>query len=213
MPRHVDPIERRREITSAAVRILARSGPRNLTLKSLGEELGGSITLVTHFFANREDLFSAVVDDLIAAYDAELADLEEGAGPEERLRILLHWMLPLDAEDREQEAGRIALITHRSEHDSIEQFFAKMERQMRSMLRQHLADLDLGVDLDVATAFLRSSVNGIVLSAVEHPELWPPDAQRQAIELALQAVMREVQAPRPRTHARSRSAATVASRS
>ena len=203
MPRPVDPIARRREISAAAVRILARSGPQNLTLKSLGEELGGSITLVTHFFTNRQDLFSAVVDDLIGTYDAQLADLEVGAGPEERLRILLHWMLPLDKVTREQEAGRIALITHRSEHVSVDQFFDKMERQMRSMLRKHLTDLDLGVDLDLAVAFLRSSVNGIVLSAIEHPDLWPPDAQRQAIELALQAVLREVVQPRTRTRARA----------
>ncbi len=203
MPRQVDPDKRRREIASAAIRILARSGPRKLTLKSLGEELGGSITLVTHFFANRDDLFSAVVDDLIEVYDGELAGLEEGAGPEERLRILLHWMLPLDAEDREQEAGRIAMITHRTEHASIDQFFDKMERQMRSRLRQHLSALDLAVNVEVATGFLRATVNGIVLSAVEHPDLWPAEAQREAIELALQAVLKPASAPRPRKRARA----------
>lgn len=204
MPRHVDPFQRRREITSAAVRILARSGPRNLTLKSLGEELGGSITLVTHFFANREDLFSAVVDDLIGTYGPELENLEEGAGPEERLRILLHWLLPTDDDSLEQEAGRIAMIAHRSEHRSIDQFFHKMEREMRSRIRQHLADLDLDLDLDAATSFLRASVNGIVLSAVEHPDLWPADAQRQAIELALQAVIGSASAAQPTTKPRSK---------
>ena len=204
MPRQVDPYQRRREITSAAIRILARSGPRNLTLKSLGEELGGSITLVTHFFANRDDLFSAVVDDLIEAYDAELAGLEEGVGPEERLRILLNWMLPLDAEDREQEAGRIAMITHRAEHASIAQFFDKMEQQMRSMLREHLTALDLAVDIEVATGFLRATVNGLVLSAVEHPDLWPAKAQQDAIELALRAVLRPDAKPRARAQAKAR---------
>ncbi len=94
MPRHVDPAQRRREITVAAVRILARSGPRSLTLKSLAEELGGSITLVTHFFSNREDLFSAVVQELTEGYDHELAEMEAGASPVERLRILLQWMVP-----------------------------------------------------------------------------------------------------------------------
>lgn len=204
MPRQVDPYQRRREITSAAIRILARSGPRNLTLKSLGEELGGSITLVTHFFANRDDLFNAVVDDLIEAYDSELAGLEEGAGPEERLRILLNWMLPIEAEDREQEAGRIAMITHRAEHTSIAQFFDKMEQQMRAMLRQHLAALDLTVDIEAATGFLRAAVNGLVLSAVEHPELWPAEAQKEAIDLALSAVLSPAAKSRKRTRSTAR---------
>ena len=72
MPRYVDPLTRRMEITSAAMRILARGGPQALTLKSLAEEMGGSITLVTHFISNRAELFTAVVDDLTESYDEEL---------------------------------------------------------------------------------------------------------------------------------------------
>ena len=112
-------------------------------------------------------------------------------------------MLPLDAEDREQEAGRIAMIAHRTEHASIDQFFHKMERQMRSMLRQHLSALELAVNGEVATGFLRATVNGIVLSAVEHPDLWPAEAQREAIELALQAVLKPAPAPRSRKRGRA----------
>lgn len=193
MPRYVDPVERRREITAAAVRILARSGPRSLTLRSLGEELGGSITLVTHFISNREHLFSAMLDDLLSSWDGELEELENGAGAEDRLRILLHWMLPMTERDREEEAAWIALLPHRSEHDTIAQSFEKMEIHVRAMLRKRLLDLaDVDIDVEAATAFLRASAKGIALSAVEHPNLWPADVQRQTIELALQAVVQGI---------------------
>ncbi|MEO5662669.1 MAG: TetR/AcrR family transcriptional regulator [Nocardioides sp.] len=188
MPRQVDPAERRRDITAAAVRIMAKRGPRSLTLKSLAEELGGSITLVTHFFSNREDLFSAVVQELAEGYGNELEDMEAGASPVERLRILLQWMIPLDAEGIEAEAGRVALIPQRGEHESIDDFFDVMETRMRGLIRGHLEDIGIDMDLETATAYLRATTNGVTLSAIEHPDLWPAQLQKDVIDIALKAL-------------------------
>ncbi len=189
MPKYVDPAERRREITDAAVRILARGGASALTLRTLADELGGSITLITHFVASRDDLFEAIVDDLISTYDTELVELERDSSPEERLRILLEWLLPLDEESRAREAGRIALISHTGESPGIQRFFDAMEETMRGRLAEHVAELGLGIDVELASAYLRSVVNGIVLSRVEHPDLWPPERQREVLDIALRGLM------------------------
>lgn len=191
MPKYVDPVARRREIADAAVRILARGGASALTLRSLADELGGSITLITHFYANRDDLFDAIVDDRISQYESELAELEDGASPEDRLRILLEWMLPGDDDSTSREAGRIALVPHAGESASIQRFFDVMETTMRRLLTERVAELDLAVDPDLAVAFLRSTINGIVLSRVEHPELWPAERQRAALQLALRGLLRD----------------------
>ncbi len=185
MPKYVDHAERRREITDAAVRILARGGASALTLRSLADELGGSITLITHFFANRDDLFDGIVDDLIATYRAELEELESGASPEERLHILLQWMLPLDEESTSREAGRIALVPHASESESIQRFFDVMEDTMRRLFAEHIAELGLGIDAELGAAYLRAVINGIVLSRVEHPGLWPEERQQAVLDIAL----------------------------
>ena len=185
MPKYVDHAERRREITDAAVRILARGGASALTLRSLADELGGSITLITHFFASRDDLFSGIVDDLIATYRAELDELESGASPQDRLHILLRWMLPVDGDSTAREAGRIALVPHAGESSSIQRFFDVMEDTMRRLFAEHVAELDLGLDAELAAAYLRAVINGIVLSRVEHPDLWPEARQRAVLDIAL----------------------------
>ena len=59
----------RREVARAAIQLLARRGPRGLTLRALAEEMGGSITLVTHFFPNRRALLDAVLDYLPSPLD------------------------------------------------------------------------------------------------------------------------------------------------
>ncbi|VXB14259.1 TetR/AcrR family transcriptional regulator [Aeromicrobium sp. 9AM] len=188
MARHVDHVERKREIAQAAIRILGRGGTSALTLKSLAEELGGSITLVTYFFSSRAEIFAAVVDDLVAGWDEELAQLEEGADAVGRLKILLEWLLPLDPEDVANESGRIALIPHRGEHASIDRFFDVMEYRMRGLLRSHLMGLVPANELEAAVSLLRATVNGVVLSTVEHPNLWSRDDQLAVIDAAMRSL-------------------------
>lgn len=185
MPRVVDPYARRLEITNAAIRVLARGGTQALTLKSLAEELGGSITLVTHFFANRDELFVAITDELINSYDSLLDLSDQELDAYGRLRALLIWLSPVTADDVATETGRIALIWRRDEHDSIEHFFTAMEDRMRSLLRQRLEGMVPARDLDKSVAYLRAVTNGLTLSAVEHPDLWPRKQIEWVIDRAL----------------------------
>src|SRR5262249_39838373 len=95
LPRSVDHDERRRDIARAAIRLLARNGPRGLTLRALADELGGSITLVTHFFPNRRALLDAVTSQVIEDSATDLASAERAQlAPAERLRAFLRGLLP-----------------------------------------------------------------------------------------------------------------------
>lgn len=185
MPRPIDVHARRLEITNAAIRILARGGTSALTLKSLAEELGGSITLVTHFFANRKELFVAVTDELIASYDLLMEELDQGLTGFDRLYAVLMVITPTTAGDIESEAGRIALVPHRREHESIEHFFEAMEVRMRSLLRDRLRGLVPDDELEDAVGYLRAVTNGLTLSAVEHPDVWTADKVEAALRTAL----------------------------
>ncbi|TSE13410.1 TetR/AcrR family transcriptional regulator [Mesorhizobium intechi] len=187
MPRIVDSTKRRAEITDAAIRILARGGPSALTLRSLAEELNGSITLVTHFFANRAGLFEAIVDDYIACYDSELAELERGLPPLPTLRKFLTWLIPTDERDRGREASRIALNSMRGDK-SIDHFFEAMDRRIRELIAAHLGPLMDPKDIPAAVDFLRACTNGITLSSVEHPDLWTTARQLAVVDTAINAL-------------------------
>jgi AcrR family transcriptional regulator len=185
MPRHIDRARRESEITNAAIRILAEQGPAALTLRRLGDELGGSQTLVTHFFPDREHLFRAITDRLIASYDEEVRALERDAPPLERLRLLLEWMLPLNAESQLAEQGRVFMVSQRATNEDIRHFYEAMDRKMRDLLREHLTPLVPSGQLDVTVDTLRVFVNGVVLSSVEHPGTWPAGRQRKLLSRLL----------------------------
>lgn len=190
MPRLIDHAERRTAIAHAAIRILARGGTQSLTLKSLARELGGSITLVTHFFATRGELFEALIDDLVSSYEASLQELDAGRPADERLRRLLDWMVPRNPEEAEMEAGRLALISQRGEQASIDHFFQVMEDRMRDLLRERVRPLlEAGPDdVEAAVDHLRAVTNGLTLSVVEHPELWTPERIDRVLDTTLRGL-------------------------
>lgn len=187
MPKVVNKEDRREEICGAALQILARGGENALTLRSLAEELNGSITLITHFFANRADLFEAIVEDLLSDWRSD-SELFRSDDDWENLRTLLLWMVPLDSSDVAREASRLALIPARERSKGIDGFFINMEILAREQLARALAPLVEGSELNRAIDYLRATVNGIVLSIVEHPARWPEEKRLEVVDLSVQAV-------------------------
>lgn len=55
--------------------------------------------------------------------------------------------------------------------------FRAMDTKVRTLLRLHLTDLVPPGDVERAVEFLRVATNGVALSVVEHPHLWPAERQ------------------------------------
>lgn len=182
MPRPLDLPQRRRDITAIAIRILSEVGLDGLTLKAIADELGGSITLVTHIYPTRRDLLVGLAENLLDEYDAQLPELEAGAGRPERLRILLEWMLPRSNAGWSQERGRIVLL---SDPETAPILASKMDLRMRALIREHLVGLVPADEVEEHVDLLRVLTNGIVLASVEHRSDWPAERQIQTLHAAL----------------------------
>lgn len=187
VPKVVDREGRREEVCGAAMRVIARGGPSALTLRSLAEELNGSITLVTHFFANRADLFEAITDDLLSSWDSS-EDWQTSDDPTENLFQLLEWMVPLTKQEREREASRIALVSSRTQSPSIDHFYVAMERKNREVLAEAVRPLVPESAIEDAVDALRASTNGLVLSIVEHPKHWTKKRRKQFLRFIMSGV-------------------------
>ncbi len=78
---------RRQTLLDAARMAVARDGWRNLTVDQVCSVAGASKGMFYTYFARKEDLLEALLDEESAALDAVLADLDHSAGsPVARLR-------------------------------------------------------------------------------------------------------------------------------
>jgi AcrR family transcriptional regulator len=186
MPRHVDHERRRKEILETTIAVISDSGIRGLSFRSVADRLGGSTIVVTHYYPTIKDLVDDLAVRLVESWDLELAMLEAGVDdPYQRLWALLAWLLPVTEKTRREERARINLLADElAGHEHRAQFDAN-EKRIRRYLREHVSELVDGDEVERAVELLRVVINGIVLSACEHPTKWPRRRQLAVIELAL----------------------------
>lgn len=175
--------ERKQEIARRAFDVLAKDGPAGLTIQAVADEMGGSITLVTHVFPTRAELTRGTVDYFISSL-LKHEEIEKSADPLEVLKTELVRMAPLDDTSRQQERGRVLMIGERDQ-ESAKIFADAMENHNRQRLRSCLSGIVPEDHLEQAVDFIRSFVNGLVLSAVEHPKHWTSERQNGIIDLLL----------------------------
>ena len=178
MPRQVDHARRRREIVDATLKVLSENGTRGLSVRAVANEMGGSTTLVTHYFPTQRELLDEVSEQLLADWDEEIRaiDANEDA-PADRLQSLVRWLLPLNDAGLRDERNRIHLLAGQLLGEENRAIFQAMETKIRNHLRTHIAGLVPANDVERAVELLRVTTNGVVLSVIEHPESWPPERQ------------------------------------
>jgi AcrR family transcriptional regulator len=197
VPRSVDHDERRREVARAAIRLLAKKGLRGLTLRALAEELGGSITMVTHFFQNRSAILDAVTQVMIEDSAAELAEFDsEGLTAQERLRAFLGWLLPTTEESLALERSRVMVAAESNAFFDVQNFYDTWERTIRDLIASYVAPIVAPEQQDFYVDLVRVMQNGVVLSAVEHPTYWT-GAKQQAFVDGLMSLIAQAQDAQP----------------
>ncbi|MFF2451712.1 TetR/AcrR family transcriptional regulator [Isoptericola sp. NPDC058082] len=102
MPRRVDHDERRRQITDACRRVVARDGLEAATFQAVAAEAGVSVRLVQYYFGHKHGLLvathRAVIEGSAARFGGGTSPGEsaEPAPPRAVLRAVLAALLPLD---------------------------------------------------------------------------------------------------------------------
>ncbi|WP_251048863.1 TetR/AcrR family transcriptional regulator [Microbacterium sp. ISL-103] len=188
MPRVVDANARSAEIIDAAVKILSEGGFVKLTLSNLARELGGSMRLVTHYYADRPALVQGILDKMMRETDEVLAEIAQIDSPERKVRHTLDWFLLPDERSIREEKVRIALLVHKDVEPAIQRFFDAVEPAMRNLLREALSPVVPEEELEAKVDLTRVWTGGLALSVIEHPEAWPQQRQAQVMNEFLNAL-------------------------
>lgn len=186
MPRYVNHEERRRQLVEAAMVVLGEQGLQGFSLRNVARRLGGSVTVVTHYYKSRQELLDDMATSMLSWWEADLARLTaQTDDPAQRLRALLEWLLPLTPEDLVIERGRINLLADTNEPLSTRHLFDAWDRRMRGFMRQHVTELVEPERVEPTVDLLRTITNGLVLSVIERPDSWPPERLLAVLDDAL----------------------------
>jgi AcrR family transcriptional regulator len=178
LPRYVDHEARREEIATATERVLAERGMKGLSFRRIAAVLGGSTTLITHFYATQDELLTDVAKRLTSKWELEVRALDSDSDdPWARLRALLIWLVPTTEDGLVSERARIQLLADQLTGAEHRETFSRYDRKIRQFLRNHVREVVAEEQVADVVDLLRAATSGVVLAALEHPDEW--SAQRQ----------------------------------
>jgi AcrR family transcriptional regulator len=192
MPKVVDQTERRAEVAAAARAVIAREGLEGASVRRVAAEAGSSTTVVTHYFADKDALLLAAVEDAYAAVAARvLAKSESGLTGLSGLRMILLEALPLDAERRAEARVWIAFWAAATTRKQLRPIQTNGYRVWRDVVSRMLLEAEArgeirpGLDLVREGEQLMCLVDGLLLQSTLEPRRLTADRQVEILDAAL----------------------------
>lgn len=182
----MDHEQRRQEILVATADIIGRDGIKGLTFSAVAKQLGGTVTLVTHYYKVKSELITDLAAFLIEGFEQDLSRIEDGIEDAlSRLHAFLAWALPISPEGLAEERGRIRLVAEVENIPEVNIMFKAFDERMRHFIRDHLRPLVGASEIESYVETLRIMTNGICLATVENEAAWPAHRQLAAINHTL----------------------------
>ncbi|SFJ81305.1 transcriptional regulator, TetR family [Paenibacillus sp. UNC496MF] len=121
--------ERKRQLTSAAVKVFAQRGLPGTKISMITAEAGVSHGLFYHYFKTKEELFIALVREAVETSLKEMDDLIRLTGsPIEKIRLLTEGML-------DASGAPYFMLLHRARN------FEEVPEEVGRLIREHPMDI------------------------------------------------------------------------
>ncbi|WP_113703158.1 TetR/AcrR family transcriptional regulator [Nonomuraea lactucae] len=175
MPKIVDHDERRRELLSAARRVIVRDGIDAATTRAIAKEAGYSNGVLAHYFADKDEILLSALRQSHQRIRERLTRKVGGVSGLAALRELLLDNLPLDAERTQETRLEVSFWSRSLAAERLAEVQRAEAAELRSAVRGLLAEAraagELSGDdnLDDVTEHLLALVDGLSLHLLLYP--------------------------------------------
>ncbi|GAA3552120.1 TetR/AcrR family transcriptional regulator [Nonomuraea rosea] len=176
MPKIVDHDERRREVLSAASRVIVRDGIDAATTRAIAKEAGYSNGVLAHYFADKDEILLSALRQSHQRIRARLSGKVEGVTGLAALRELLLDNLPLDAERTEETRLEVSFWSRSLASERLAEVQRTEAGELRTAVRDLLGqaraagELRTDDDLDDLAEHLLALVDGLSLHLLLYPD-------------------------------------------
>lgn len=199
MPKQVDHQQRRAMIAAAAAGCIAEQGLQGTTMRVIAQCAGVSKGIVEHYFANKDEVIEAALEQMNARYLDRERELTGGQRGLVALRARLRCVLPLEADSRRAWKIRLCFWSVAAIHPE-----ARRDQQTRLALtrERYLQDLrdarDNGEirdlpDLEQVATDLGLLMAGAACGALLDPDYYSSTYLESLIDRSLEHLTREPQ--------------------
>ena len=192
MPKVVDPVERRRELVEAVLRVIRRDGLEQASVRNVAREAGLSMGSLRHYFASQSELMVFAFRTVIDRIESRLARLEPESDPRRRAERVLAELLPLDDERRAENELWLAFTSRAMVDPALRDLRDEGYDALRAGCRAILTDLSAAglapADVHTETERLHALLDGLAVHAAMRPDIHTAESLKAAIGRHLDAL-------------------------
>ncbi len=176
----VDHDERRRRIAEVTVDVISREGLEAATIRRIAAELGGPTKIVTHYFADKQQLLVWAYRSL-AEQSHRYLDEVVARDPTDIVSVLM----AMTAVDESQTVLWRVYVAF-WDRAARDPFFAELQRTQIDLALKRIAEIIRArngerQDLESKSQRLNALVQGISLLALAERERWSPERTRRTL--------------------------------
>ncbi|MEV0144542.1 MULTISPECIES: TetR/AcrR family transcriptional regulator [unclassified Nonomuraea] len=175
MPKIVDHDERRRELLSAARRVIVRDGIDAATTRAIAKEAGYSNGVLAHYFTDKDEILLSALRQSHQRIRDRITGKVDGVTGLAALREVLLDNLPLDAERTQETRLEVSFWSRSLAAERLAEVQRAEGGELRSAVRTLLAqareagELTTEDNLDDVTEHLLALVDGLSLHLLLYP--------------------------------------------
>lgn len=192
MPKVVDPVQRRREVVEAVLRVIRRDGLEQASVRNVAREAGLSMGSLRHYFASQSELMVFAFRTVIDRIESRLARLEPESDPRRRAERVLAELLPLDDERRAENELWLAFTSRAMVDPALGDLRDEGYDALRAGCRAILTDLSAAglapTDVHTETERLHALLDGLAVHAAMRPDIHTGESLKAAIGRHLDAL-------------------------
>jgi AcrR family transcriptional regulator len=164
MPKRVDHEERRRQIATAVLRVLATRGIEAASVRTVAAEAGVSAGAVQHYFTTKDELLGfalAYGNTLLAQRGLKLGAEHNPTTPRERFRLFCTLLIPLDEDSRDAARVWVGLLSRACVDEPTRKLAALAYTNLTAFVVRQLGEALPDRDVRQAARHLVSVIEGL----------------------------------------------------
>ena len=171
--------ERRLQILAVAVSLFSQKGFRGTTTKEIAQAAGVSEAMVFRHFANKEELYTAILDHKACATGRfEPADIAADPMKRKDDRAVFESLAlgALDHHEKDPQFQRLLLHSALEKHELAQMFFDQVVRSVYDFLGSYIRERQRdGAFIEIDPAIVVRCFIGMVMHHSLNNNLWDPD--------------------------------------
>jgi AcrR family transcriptional regulator len=186
--------DRRMQILRIAVRLFSQRGFRGTTTKEIAQSAGVSEAMVFRHFANKVELYSAILDHKASSAEGlkDPGELIEAAVDRKDDRAVFETLAfeALQHHDRDPQFHRLLLYSALEEHELAQMFWERTVSQIYGLLSSYISQRQRdGAFRDVNPYVVVRAFVGMIIHHSMNNNLW--DKQRSLLDIPNEQAARE----------------------